>query len=387
MPVSPARAGPGARADAAPRVLPGPGGGALAHAGCRAGGGDRGRELERMVELLVRTPASPATTEHVTLAHESLARAWPRLRAGWRTTVTDGDPAPPRGERRCLARPGTARERAVPRRPAGPGAGVAGRQSDPRTGRGRLPRRSPWATGERSARCASRSDAMWPRTAGSGRCWGRLSSFSSSPRRRVCVLAQRERPPRARARRLRPGRGRRGGCTGPGHGRCAEVPAPGGRSRAAGPGSAGARHQALARYPELLRTSYLDVESGQLAVSPDGSRVVVHDMRAGCSSSMPRAWSCSRTPSWASARGVAGHAGGVQPRRCEIATASLPGDEAACAAAGRGDPRATDQQLGGWPRSEMRADGVAYSADGRRIAVTLTYAARLAHRRVPADRA
>ena len=37
---------------------------------------------ERLVQLLVTAGCVTATTAHVTLAHESLARAWPRLR-GW----------------------------------------------------------------------------------------------------------------------------------------------------------------------------------------------------------------------------------------------------------------------------------------------------------------
>ena len=143
------------------------------------------------------------------------------------------------------------------------------------------------------------------------------------------------------------------------------------------PAAAGALHQALARYPELLRTSYLDVESGQLTVSPDGSRLAVHDVAGGLTlldaeslELLDRTQLGERTAGWP------GTPVEFSPDGAQIASAAIPGAEAPVQLLDASTLEPIDDQLGGWPRSEMRADGVAYSADGRRIAVSLTYQQR-----------
>ena len=132
--------------------------------------------------------------------------------------------------------------------------------------------------------------------------------------------------------------------------------------------------QTLAERPQLVRTTYLEGgESGLMTVSPDGTRLAVHDTAGGIVlydadtlSLLARAQAGPHVEGWQ------GTPVEFSPDGVELAAAAVP-------SAGRPvrllDPETLeprDGQLGGWPRQEGRADGVAYSDDGSRIAVTLT---------------
>ena len=130
-------------------------------------------EQERLVELLVGSRLLTSDDGNITLAHEALAREWPRLR-GWLDDDVEGQRILHHlsAHRGRLGRDGPTGQRALPRRAAGPrcwsGTTVGVRA---RAGREVLPRRvPPVALGARSARQPSRCAPRPGRTDASGSC-------------------------------------------------------------------------------------------------------------------------------------------------------------------------------------------------------------------------
>ncbi len=134
-----------------------------------------------------------------------------------------------------------------------------------------------------------------------------------------------------------------------------------------------ALQQVLARYPELIASAYLQSESGLMTVSPDGQHLVVHDTAGGVG--IFDAVTLERLGSTQVGHRVEGWQGTpveVSPDGDELAVAAVPSAEAPLRLLDAGSLEPVDVQLGGWPVRELRADGAAYSADGSRIAVTVT---------------
>ena len=81
---------------------------------------------DELIDLLVASRLVTSDDEVVEIAHEALARAWPRLRSLARRRHRGPAPAAPLvGVGRRLGLPGTSGQRAVPRNEADPGPGVA----------------------------------------------------------------------------------------------------------------------------------------------------------------------------------------------------------------------------------------------------------------------
>ena len=104
--------------------------------GCRAARSSPDPAQDELVDLLVRSRLVTSDDGVVEIAHEALARAWPRLR-GWLEDDVEGQRilhhlSATADAWDALGRP---RQRAVPRRPAGAGAGVAGNTAAPRPDR------------------------------------------------------------------------------------------------------------------------------------------------------------------------------------------------------------------------------------------------------------
>ena len=118
----------------------------------------------------------------------------------------------------------------------------------------------------------------------------------------------------------------------------------------------------------------------------DGRRLAVHDTAGGLHPVRRREPRLLDGPSGPADRGVARHAGRVQPRRDADRRRGGARRTNSGAAPGCGDPRADAHQLGGWPPGRA-ADGAAYSADGRRVAVSSRTSKVQAHRRLSTDRA
>ena len=161
-------------------VSPGTAGGALAdpRSARSAGHAARARATRRAPRVCAarhRGRRSGDAHARVTCARLAttarLARGRPRR---------PGDPAPPGGERRRLARPGPARERALPGCPAGAGAGVGpGRCALPRAGRGGLSTglgRAGRPGGAHAARVGAAPGGVQPPAPGAPRSRRRASS-------------------------------------------------------------------------------------------------------------------------------------------------------------------------------------------------------------------
>ena len=146
-------------------------------------------EQERLVELLVGSRLLTSDDGNITLAHEALAREWPRLR-GWLDDDVEGQRILHHlcGRRRRLGGDGPARQRALPRRTPRPGPRVERVIAHgARPGRAVVPRGiTPVALGRgevgRGAGCRRRrgrtdvSVCCWPRPSLS--CWWRRGSAS-----------------------------------------------------------------------------------------------------------------------------------------------------------------------------------------------------------------
>ncbi len=134
----------------------------------------------------------------------------------------------------------------------------------------------------------------------------------------------------------------------------------------------------IARHPELIRTAYLPgSESGLMGVSPDGRRLVVHDTSGGVFLYDADTLSLLADAQLGPAiEGWQGTPVEFSPDGDELAVAAVPSDEPPLRLVDAETLEPLPRQLGGWPPGQLRADGAAYSDDGSRVAVTVTYAAR-----------
>ena len=114
-----------------------------------------------------------------------------------------------------------------------------------------------------------------------------------------------------------------------------------------------------------------------MGVSPDGRRLVVHDTSGGVflydADTLGLLADAQLGPA---VEGWQGTPVEFSPDGDELAVAAVPSDEPPLRLLHAETLEPLPTQLGGWPPGQLRADGAAYSDDGSRIAVTITYPAR-----------